>query len=88
MKFEMSKTIPDKIIKRGRNRGSVSQKLFEFLNSDNKCLTIECESKKEANNVYNTIYAISKRRHDLPISRYRSGNTIFATKIEESEESE
>ena len=86
MKFEMSKEVPDSIIKRGRNRGNVSQKVLEFLDSDSNCLTIECENKKEARSVYNIIYAMSKRRRYLPISRYMSGNKIFVTKIKDKEE--
>lgn len=82
MKFEMSKEVPNGLI--GRN--NISKKVFEFLNSDNKCLTIECENEKETASAYNTIYAMSKRRRALPIKRYRRGNTVVITKIDETKE--
>lgn len=82
MKFEMSKEVPNGL----SARTNISKKVFEFLNSDNKCLTIECENEKETASAYNTIYAMSKRRRVLPIKRYKRGNTVVITKIDETKE--
>jgi mRNA-degrading endonuclease RelE of RelBE toxin-antitoxin system len=82
VKFEMSKEVPNGL----SDRNNISKKVFEFLNSDNKCLTIECENEKETASAYNTIYAMSKRRHDIPIRRFRRGNTVIITKIDETKE--
>lgn len=70
----------DEIPKLRREVNLVRAKVIEFLNSDEDVLVFRCKDKAERDSVYNNIYAFSKRRHDMPIHRYRRGNDVYITK--------
>lgn len=67
----------------GRNRlGEVSLALMDFYDGDDKNVKFECESKKEANAVYSTVFGTAKR-YKLDVRVTRSMNDIYVVRKEE-----
>jgi len=61
-------------------RSEVSQRIFDwYYNNTDKYLVFDCnKDERLRKNVYNTAYAMTKRRHSLSIKRHqRNGNIIL-----------
>jgi len=66
----------------GRNRlGESSLALMDFYENGDKNIKFECESKKEANAVYSTIFGTAKR-YGLDVKIVRSMNDIYVVRKE------
>ena len=61
-------------------RSEISQRIFDwYYNNTDKYLVFDCnKDERLRKNVYNTAYAMTKRRHSLNIKRHqRNGNIIL-----------
>ena len=66
----------------GRQRlGEVSLVLMDFYDSDDTNVKFECESRKEANAVYSTVFGTAKR-YKLNVRVTRSMNDIYVIRKE------
>lgn len=66
----------------GRQRlGEVSLVLMDFYDSGDTNVKFECESKKEANAVYSTVFGTAKR-YKLNVRVTRSMNDIYVIRKE------
>lgn len=52
-----------------------------YYDSTDKYLIMEFDTPELKKSAYNSIYAMSKRRHELPVKRYQRGNAIIVERI-------
>jgi len=79
MKIKKNVEMPTNI---GRNRlGESSLALMEFWENGDKNIKFECESKREANAVYSTVFSTAKR-YGLDVKLIKSMNDIYVVRKE------
>ena len=79
MKITKNVEMPTNI---GRKRlGESSLALMEFWENGDKNIKFECESKREANAVYSTVFGTAKR-YGLDVKLIKSMNDIYVVRKE------
>ena len=67
-------------------RGRVTKRVFKwYYDETSKYLVFEFETKKQRLSAYNSIYAMTKRRHDLHICRFVRGNKMILERVDANE---
>lgn len=65
-----------------RPRSIITKAVIEwYYNSTDKYLLLDFDNKRQRTSAYNCIYAITKRRHKLPIKRWLENNRIVVERL-------
>lgn len=65
-----------------KRKGDMPNLIHEFLEKDERVMTLTYDTDKECNTAYQCVYAYTQRRHNVPIKRYKDGNKLILEKID------
>lgn len=76
IEFKKKSEIP-KTKGRGVRPNELVNTVLEFIETDNECMVVHFDNRNEVNTAYQTLYAYTKRRHQLPIKTSRRANDLW-----------